>query len=363
MKELLLTISLSFIITMLWSPLLISTLYKFNVVRQGDKDFSHLVGERYLKAGTPIMGGLLIIVTTVIITLVTNWNGNTYVPLGVFLLSAALGGVDDLLNIYGRKRIVRTIKKQIVLAKVHKSHFQRVILWLELPWVGYKNIWYALGSYPGTGIQAGEKIIIQILSSLPVVWWIYTRLGWDSISIPFIGLTHIGILMPILIVLAVIGMSNAVNLADGMDGLASGMLIPAYAAYMFIALNRHNMPLALLCAAVVGSLAAYLYFNIKPARIEMSDVGSLALGALLSTIALALDAVSLLPIIALMFVLTVGSSLIQAIYRRVFGKRLLKMAPMHLHFQVKGWSEEKIVMRFWLFAWIFSIIGLLLSFY
>lgn len=363
MNELYLVISITFIAAMLWAPLLINLLYRFKVVRKGDTDFSHIVGERYLKAGTPIMGGLLIIVTTVVITFLTNLNGNTYVPIGVFLLSAMLGGIDDLLNIYGRKRIVRTVKKHVLLAKVHKSRLRRVVLWLELPWVTYKNIWYALGSYPGSGIQAGEKIIVQVIASLAVVWWIYTKLGWDSISIPFLGLVDIGFLMPVLIVFAVVGMSNAVNLSDGMDGLSSGMLIPAYASFMFIAFDRNNMPLALLCAVVVGSLAAYLYFNIKPARIEMSDVGSLALGALLSTIAFALDAVSLLPVIAFMFVLTVGSSLLQAVYRRIFGRRLLKMAPIHLHFQIKGWSEEKVVMRFWLFAWVFGVVGLLLSHY
>src|SRR5690606_4584999 len=113
------------------------------------------------------------------------------------------------------KRIVRTVKKHVLLAKVHKSKLRRVVLWLELPWVTYKNIWYALGSYPGSGIQAGEKIIVQVIASLAVVWWIYTKLGWDSISIPFLGLVDIGFLMPVLIVFVVVGMSNAVNLSDG----------------------------------------------------------------------------------------------------------------------------------------------------
>ena len=348
---------------MAWAPLLIRMLYKYKIVRHISKDFSALVGERYLKKGTPIMGGVLIVFTVSILTILFNWGrGSTYVPIGVLLLSALLGGFDDVLNIYGRKQIVRTVSKQIKLAKVHKSFWRRIYFWITLPLTAYRNIWYALGSYPGKGIQAGEKILVQIAAGGMVAWWLYFKLGWDTIWVPWLGDMHLGILMPIFIIFTIVSMANAVNIADGMDGLSAGMLIPAFTAFMFMALVDQNDQMAVLNATMVGALLAYLYFNIKPARFQMGDVGSLALGAMLATIAFAQDRIFLLPVIGFMFVAEIGSSLVQGVFRKIFGRRLFKMAPLHLHFQIKGWSEERVVMRFWLFAMIFAFFGVWLSF-
>lgn len=351
----------SFIISMLWAPFLINSLYKLKVVRHVEKDFSTVIGERYLKAGTPIMGGLLVVVTTIFLTLIFNRHNITYVPIAVLLIASILGGIDDLLNIFGRVRVIRPIKKQLRLARVHKSFIKRIYYWCTIPWNAYKNIWYALGSYPGSGIHAGEKIIVQVIIGSIVAWWLWWNLGWDSIWVPYYGQLYLGYLMPLFIIFTVTSMANAVNIADGMDGLSSGMLIPAFSAFMLISMI-HNLPeLAILCAVITGSLIAYLYFNIKPARFEMGDVGSLALGSVIAVIAFALDRSLLLPIIGFLFVAEIGSSLVQAIFRRVFGRRLFKMAPLHLHFQIKGWTEEKIVMRFWLFSGLFALIGVLIG--
>lgn len=353
----------SFVIAMLWAPILIYMLYKYKIVRYISKDFSAIVGERYLKEGTPIMGGLLIVFTVSILTIFFNWGrGSTYVPIGVLLMSALLGGFDDILNIYGRKHIVRTVKKQIKLALVHKKWYKRLQYWITLPLTAYRNIWYSLGSYPGTGIHAGEKILVQITAGGLVAWWLYYKLGWDSIWLPWFGDLHLGLLMPFLIIFTIVSMANAVNIADGMDGLSAGMLVPAFTAFMYLAIVDNNDQMAILNATTVGALIAYLYFNIKPARFQMGDVGSLALGAMLATIAFAQDRIILLPVIGFMFVAEIGSSLIQGIYRRIFGRRLFKMAPLHLHFQIKGWSEERVVMRFWLFSIIFAFFGVWLSF-
>lgn len=361
-ERILFYVILSFIIAMLWAPVLIEALYKQKVIRKTDKDFSSIVGDRYLKAGTPIMGGLLVVTTTTLLTLLFNWNGNTYIPIAVLLLSALLGGADDLLNIFGRKRVVRTIKKQVLLARVHKSIGQRIYLWLTLPWVAYKNVWYALGSYPGSGVHAGEKILVQLLVGAFVAWWIYIKLDWSSVWLPWFGAVELGYLMPFFIIFTVVSMTNAVNISDGMDGLSSGMLIISYLAYLVIALLSGNFEIATLIAVTVGALLAYLYFNIKPARFQMGDVGTLALGSMLAAVAFALNKPALLPVIGFIFVAEIGSSLVQGVYRRLFGKRLWKMAPLHLHYQIKGWTEEKIVMRFWLMAVIFAIIGVWMSF-
>jgi phospho-N-acetylmuramoyl-pentapeptide-transferase len=288
------------------------------------------------------MGGLIIILTVLILTAVLNWNNTTFVPIIVFLISALLGGIDDLLNIFGRKRLVKPLHKHLRLVLVHKDWKTRFIMFLLIPWSVYKNIWYALGSYPGKGIHAGEKIIVQTITGGIVAWWIIAHLGITYIWIPFLGTISIGIpLMALFIIFTVVSMSNAVNISDGMDGLSAGLLLSSFMAFLVIALLKSNYEIAFLNATVIGALISYLYFNIKPARIEMGDVGSLALGTLLATNAFILDTISLLPIIGILFVIEIGSSLTQAIYRRVFGRRLLKMAPLHLHFLILGWSEEK----------------------
>jgi len=354
---------LAFVVSMFWAPFLIRILYKYRIVRDLTSDFQELASnDQSTKHGTPIMGGVLIVITVAILTILFNWGrGSTYVPIGVLLTTSLLGGFDDILNIYGKKHTVRTVAKQIKLAKVHKSLWKRIRLWISLPLTAYRNIWFALGSYPGRGIHAGEKILVQIAAGGLVAWWLYFKLGWDTIWLPLGGELYLGWIMPIFIIFTVVSMANAVNIADGMDGLSAGMLIPAFSTYMLFALWNNNDQMAVLNATTIGALLAYLYFNIKPARFQMGDVGSLALGAMLATVAFVQDRIFLLPIIGFMFVAIIGSSLLQGFYRRLMGRRLFRMAPLHLHFQLKGWSEERVVMRFWLFSIIFAFIGLWLN--
>ena len=357
MKETVTIILLSTFFAFLIAPLIISILYRLKVVRKIESDFSTIIEERTQKEGTPIMGGIIIIITILVITLTLNWNPYTVIPMIVLLISALLGALDDVLNIFGRKRLVRPFHKHIKLAMIHKDWKKRVWLAILTPWSAYKNIWYKLGSYPGKGIHAGEKIIIQTLTGGIVAFWLFSHLDISTIWIPFWGDLEIGLLMPFFIIFTIISMSNAVNISDGMDGLSSGLLLSSYGAFMMIAIIENQIEIAILLATVIGALIAYLYFNIKPARIQMGDTGSLAMGALLATMAFLQDKIFLLPIIGLPFVIEIGSSLVQSIYKSIFRRRLLKMAPIHLHYLIKGWSEEKIVMRFWLFGLIMAIIG------
>ncbi len=357
MKETITIILLSTFFAFTIAPLIINILYKLKVVRKIDDDFSSIVGERSTKEGTPIMGGLIIIITILVITTTLNWNPYTYIPIIVLLISATLGAIDDLLNIFGRKRLVRPFHKHIRLASIHRDWKKRLWLSILIPWSAYKNIWYKLGSYPGKGIHAGEKIIIQTLTGAIVAFWIFAHLDISSIWIPFLGDLELGLLMPIFIVFTIISMSNAVNISDGMDGLSAGLLVISFSTFLLISIIENQMEISLLLATVVGALIAYLYFNIKPARIQMGDIGSLSMGTLLATIVFLQDKIFLLPIIGLPFVFEIGSSLIQSIYKSIFRKRLFKMAPLHLHYLIKGWTEEKTVMRFWLFGLICAIIG------
>jgi phospho-N-acetylmuramoyl-pentapeptide-transferase len=373
-------IILAFGVSMLWAPLLIDFLYKFKVVRKIEDDFSTIIETRKNKQGTPIMGGLLIIVTVGVLAgiglLINEYQKNTgteiipfeldtetkiAVPLMIMLLAALLGGLDDILNIFGKKRIIRTVAKHIKLAKVHKYKLKRLQYWLTLPINIYQNLWYSFGSYPGKGIHAGEKILFQVLTGLVAALWLYFKVNIRSLWFPFVGDVYIGILMIPFIIFVIMAMQNAVNFTDGMDGLSAGLSISSFIAFLLLAVVMGESELAYLGALTVGALLAYLYFNIKPARIELGDVGSLGLGALLAVYAITLNRTMLLLVIGLVFVIEVLSSALQTVSRLILGRRIFKMAPLHYHFQIVGWSEEKIVMRAWLLGVVSAIVGIWLG--
>ncbi len=375
--ELLSFLMLSLVSSFIIAFPIIHILYKFKITRRIDVDFSTLIEKRRKKIGTPIMGGLIIVLTVLALNIIFNLNGNTKVPLLVFFISALLGAFDDVLNIYGRERKVKALKRILKLIRVHKSKLKRIEYVLLLPWLAYKRFFFLLGSNPGKGIQAHEKIFIQTIAGLFVGYWLYYRAGWTNpgyLSFFHLGGIDIGIFMIPFAVFVVVAMTNAVNLSDGMDGLAAGLLLPAFFALFVIAFYQEVLfkvqigeevdllPFSFLSISVLGSLISYLYFNIPPARFQMGDVGSLSLGALFATIAFALRVPMLLPIIGFPFLAEVTSSFLQAIARRVLGRRILKMAPLHHHFEMLGWSEEKVTMRAWLVGIVFSLLGLFIYF-
>lgn len=352
------------------SPLIISLLYKLKIFRLASFDYSTIVEKRNMKVGTPIMGGLIFVIPIILLSLLSSFDFNTFTFIGgtvkitalVFGVSALLGGLDDVLNIYGRERPVRSLRRTFKLAFVHKSILYRLYLFVTLPWTAYKTFFYMLGSNPGKGIQAHEKVLVQILVGLMMVYWIYVRLGWSHIWFPLLGNIEVGLLIVPFIILTIITMTNAVNLTDGLDGLSSGLALIAFVGFLITALLVGNKPVAIICALTIGALLPYLYFNTPPARIQMGDVGSLALGTLLASIAFSLNRPFLLLFFGGIFVLELLSSLIQGVGRRVLGRRIFKMSPLHHHFEMLGWSEEKITIRFWVFGMILSLFGLLIAF-
>ncbi|MBI2577798.1 MAG: phospho-N-acetylmuramoyl-pentapeptide-transferase [Candidatus Wildermuthbacteria bacterium] len=356
----------AFILTVLASPLLIIVLKQFGVVRKDERDLSFLIGERKEKRGTPIMGGLIIVFTVTFLTLFFNWHRETtYVPIGVLLLSALLGGADDLLNIfYARPRPVRTVGRILRLIRTHQTAWKRVEYAITLPWHAYKRFFYLLGSHPGHGIQAHEKIIVQFIIGAIVAWWIVFKIEWIEIWIPWAGhLVFLPFLLVPIIIFLVMFMANAVNITDGIDGLSAGTLTLAYAAFFVIAIQQQNVEMTLLIATVIGALIGYLLFNIKPAKYQMGDVASLGLGVLLTAIAFALDRAFLLPIVGAIFFIEIGAVLLQSAWKILFGKRLFLMAPLHHHFEMKGWSEATIVMYAWTIGGLFSVLAIWLSFH
>jgi phospho-N-acetylmuramoyl-pentapeptide-transferase len=352
---------LSCIISFLWAPLLTKFLYKYKLTRRAEFDATLGMHGRQHKAGVPIMGGLLVIVTVAVVTYFFNWDRSfTWVPIGVMLLAAILGGLDDVLHIYGHKRRSRKLKQVLKLIRVHKDWRQRLWLALTLPWTLFKRTSLWLGSHPGRGVHVHEKLLLQFAAGAITAWWVYFKLGehWRDIYIPFDGFVHIGWWIIPLVIIFVMMTANAVNVADGMDGLAGGSLIITFSALTLLSWIGGYTEITFLNATTVGALITYTYFNIKPARFQMGDVGSLGLGALLAINAIVINKMLLLPFLAFIFYIELASVVIQIIGRYTLGRRIFKMAPIHHHFEIRGWSEEKTVMRFWIAHAGFVLLGL-----
>jgi phospho-N-acetylmuramoyl-pentapeptide-transferase len=279
------------------------------------------------KSGTPTMGGLLVITVVLGIALVLEFlrpagrpfvDGSTFAPMATLALVGVLGAADDYLN-------ART----------------------------------------GIGIRAAHKLIWQTVVALFVAWQIQRTYDLDGFRVPFIGSVTVGAeVWIILAAIAIIGASNGVNITDGLDGLAGGTLIFAFIAYLVIALL--NPPpitqpnLAVLCALVVGALLGFLWFNVHPAQIIMGDSGSLALGATLAVIAGITGQLPILPLIGIVFVLETLSVIVQVASYQLTGRRILRMSPLHHHYELGGWNEEKITMRFWIIGALASMLGVVL---
>lgn len=351
------------LVAFLWAPILIKLLYKFKITRRAEFDSTLNIAT---KAGTPIMGGLLVIVTVAIITIIFNWERSfTWVPIGVMLLSALLGGVDDIMHIYGHERRNRKISQILKLIRVHKDWRQRLWLTLTLPWSAFKRTSLWLGSHPGKGVHVHEKLLLQFAAGAITAWWIYFKLGehWQEVNIPFDGLVNIGWWIIPLIILFVMFTANAVNIADGMDGLAGGSLIITFSALTILSWLTGYNEITLLNATTTGALITYTYFNVKPARFQMGDVGSLGLGALLAINAIVINKMLLLPFLGFIFYVETLSVIIQVFGRHILGRRIFKMAPLHHHYEMKGWSEEKTVMRFWIIHAAVVLLGLWIALY
>jgi phospho-N-acetylmuramoyl-pentapeptide-transferase len=342
-----------------WAPFLTRFLYRYNVVKGTKVELTMLENHSH-KAKTPIMGGLLVIITVAAITYFLNWSRSfTYVPVGVMLLSALLGGLDDLMNIYGSERRSRKLGHILQLIRIHKEWRMRLWYALTLPWTLFKRLSVWFGSRPGKGIFVHEKLLFQFAAGAVTAWWVYTKLGpaWHFVYFPFDLSWNAGWLIVPIIIFIVMFTANAVNIADGMDGMAGGMLIMTFSALTLLSWINGFGEIAILNAATVGGLVAYTYFNIKPARFMMGDVGSLGLGALLAVNALAIGELFALFFLAFVFYAEALSVIIQVISRSVFGRKVFKMSPLHHHFELSGWSEEKTVMRFWMAHFVIVVIG------
>ncbi|HVS78985.1 MAG TPA: phospho-N-acetylmuramoyl-pentapeptide-transferase [Candidatus Saccharimonadales bacterium] len=267
----------------------------------------------------PTMAGIIFVLSTAIVTIAGNLSrSQTWLPLAAMAGAGAIGLFDDIINIRG---------------------------------VG--------GGI--AGMRAKVKSLLLIIIALIGGWWFYDKLDINSVHIPFFSAWHIGWAIILLFVLVIFSTANAVNMTDGLDGLAGGLAAIAFGAYAIIALIEKKYGLSGFCMTVVGGLLSYTWFNVYPARFFMGDVGSFALGTALGVVAMLTDTVFLLPVIALVFVIEIGSVALQIISKKLRnGKKIFLSSPIHHHFEALGWPETKVTMRFWIIGYVVSMVGLVL---
>src|SRR3989344_1193921 len=266
----------------------------------------------------PTMAGIVFILATALVTIAGNLTREeTWLPLAAMAGAGAIGLVDDILNV--------------------------------------KN--YGNGI---AGMRATVKSALLIAVAAIGGWWFFAKLGDDSINIPFFEPLYIGWLIIPLFILVVYSTANAVNITDGLDGLAGGLAATAFGTYAIIAFFEQKYGLAGFCMTVTGGLLSYTWFNIHPARFFMGDVGSFALGTALGAVAMLPGTVLLLLVIGFVFVIEAGSSLVQILSKRFLGRKLFAIAPIHHHFEAIGWPETKVTMRFWIIGQVAATLGIIL---
>ncbi len=242
--------------------------------------------------------------------------------------------------------------------------------------IGFYDDYTKLKRNRNKGLSAKQKFLLQILSAIIILLWWYSLKVDTRLTIPFFKAIHpdLGIFYLLLGIFIIVGSSNAVNLTDGLDGLAIGPLIITFATYLLFAyLAGHKViadylqvpyvphvgEAAVICGAIVGSGLGFLWYNSHPAEIFMGDTGSLALGGALGTVALITRQELLLVLVGGIFVIETVSVILQVGYFKITGgKRILRMAPLHHHFEKKGWKEQKITVRFWIIAIILAMVAI-----
>lgn len=335
LKILILTTT-SFIVAMLLTPALTHFLYKYklgdHIRDSGDTPiYSKLHAD---KAGTPTMGGIIIWLTTLLLALLFFYleyffpenslssltfltRSQTLLPLGVLIASALVGLLDDFLNVWR---------------------------------------W----GHNGRGIRFRVKFIVYSIIAVFGAWWFYFKLDWNIIHIPFLGDYSLGIWFLPFFIFVVVSTAFAVNQTDGLDGLAGGTVLVTLGTLGIIAFSQARFDLAAFIGVIVGSLLAFLWFNIYPARFFMGDTGAISLGVTIAVLAIFLNVAFLIPIIGFIFFWEALSTILQIASKKIRGKKIFLSAPFHHHLEALGWPEPKIVMRLWVISGMFAVLGIII---
>ncbi|MCH7883169.1 hypothetical protein IIA95_02015 [Patescibacteria group bacterium] len=334
----------SFFVGILLTPILTHYLYKYKLWRKQARKFApdgaptpifHKL-HKDRETRVPRMGGILVWVVPVIVIIIfralvyffpsylvlhkLNFlsRAQTWLPLFTLIAAALVGLTDDFFQVYGK------------------------------------------GKYIAGGMRFSRRLFLIILIAAIGAWWFWAKLGVDTLFIPFLGDISLGIFFPLFFVFVMVATFSG-GVIDGLDGLAGGVLIAAFSAYAGIAFFQNQLDIATFAAVIVGALLAFLWFNIPPARFYLGETGMMGLSTTLTVLAFLTDSVFVLPIIAFPLVLAAGSSLIQLLSKRFFGRKVFIIAPLHHHLEAKGWPPYKITMRFWVIAVVFAVIGMVIT--
>ena len=306
---------LAFTGVVILGPIYISLLQRLGYGKQirADGPEAH-----YGKAGTPTMGGMLMVLVVLFLAMALRIeDAATMTPMLTLMGVGILGAIDDFVN-------VRT----------------------------------------GIGMRGRWKLVWQTGVAILAAFYIWRHFHLTGINIPLVGQFEVVPLLLIgFIAFVIVGTSNAVNLTDGLDGLAGGVLIFSFVAYLLISLvpvagvKLAQPNLAIFCALVIGALMGFLWFNVHPAQIFMGDSGALSLGATLAVVATVNGQLPLLAVIGIVFFAVIMSVVLQVLSFRLRGRRIFRIAPLHHHFELVGWAEEKITLRFWIVAALAGLLG------
>jgi phospho-N-acetylmuramoyl-pentapeptide-transferase len=337
MTKILILSTMAFLVAFAWTPILTHFLYKFKL---GKSIRSAVTAPMFAelhkkKAGVPTLGGLLMWGTTFGIAL--------FFALGAWIFP---GSFLAELNFFSRSQTWLPIAALIAAGLVGMAD-------------DFMNI-HKIGTHGG-GIDIRHRLVLYALIAAIGAWWFYIKLGWDSLHIPLYGDISIGWWYVPFFIIVIVATSFSVNQTDGLDGLAGGTLASAFSAYAVISLIQGRYDLAALCAVIVGSLLAFLWFNIYPARFIMGDTGAMSMGVTLGVVALLTNSALLLPIIGFVFVIESLTTIIQITSKKLFKRKVFLIAPIHHHFEAQGWPEPKVVMRFWVVSWIGAGVGLIIA--
>jgi phospho-N-acetylmuramoyl-pentapeptide-transferase len=344
--KVLITGFLAFILAFLSTPILTNFLYKKKI---GIKIKDHSVDGKELtyvnslhahKSGTPTMGGVLVWGAVLILVylmhllfpLLSQWTGinflarldflsrsQVWLPLFVLVTAGVLGLFDDYMSIRG------------------------------------------YGKNKGGGMRFLSRFGWLIAISVAGALWFFLKLGWDKLHIPAVGDFSIGFWYIPLFIFIILFAAISSNETDGLDGLNGGVLLIAFASFAIISFFQNKVDLAAFCAAVAGALMAFLWFNIPPARFYMGDTGAVSLGTTLGVVAMLTNSAIVLFIIVFIYVLESGSVVIQLTSKKFFGRKVFLAAPIHHHFEAKGWPEYKVVMRAWIFTFMTALVGVIVG--
>lgn len=348
---------LSAFLTAVLYPIFINFLYRFQFQEAINPDVPRT---HFAKQGTPTGAGFLPILVFIVLNLAFNLTEKTAILIGIVTAMMVLGALEDFFKIYRRSRLQKTIRAKLVPIVTLSDITWDIYKLVLFPWKAFKEVFRALGSQNVGGVAPYQKILFQTAVGALLALWLSFASN-NSVWLPFLGDIELGVFYIPLVIFVFLFFVNSISITDGLDGLVGGLLGIGFTAFLLLALLFARPDLAIAAATLVGGMIPFLYFNVFPARIFAGNVGALGWAAAFVTLALLLDRSFLLFVVGGVFVVE-GLSVVAQVFSVKLGKgRIFLMAPIHHHFEIKGWAETKVTMRFWLAGAFLAFLGLFLA--